>query len=171
MLACVAGVTAIGSACGRLDFEPRNALTDAPPGLDAPPAMIKWVKVFAEPRPLGTGPVDNFMANAQQRGNAVVLLVACAGSTIPTAVSVSAPGWSFDPLGPITGTAGDWAASFGAIAPDVTPTLFTVSWTGSGCDEARVELGDEFTNTDPAGGRSPSTCTLRRPAPAPRWPS
>jgi hypothetical protein len=135
-----------------LGFEPQNGLPDATPAMDAPPAMIQWVKAFAEPRPLGTGPVDTFMANAQQRGNAVVLLVACAGSTVPTAVSVSAAGWSFAPLGPITGTAGEWAASFGAIAPDVEPTLFTVSWTGSDCDGARAELGDEFTNTDPAGG-------------------
>jgi hypothetical protein len=135
-----------------LGFEPQNAPSDAAPAMDVAPARIEWVKVFAEPRPFTTGPVDNFMANAQQQGNAVVLLVACAGSTMPTGVSVSAMGWSFDPLGPITGTADEWAASFGAIAPDAEPALFRVSWTGSGCDNARAELGDEFTNTDPAGG-------------------
>ena len=151
VLACVAGVASV-AACGRLGFDPQRAPPDAPAAMDVPPAMIKWVKPFAEPRPLGTGPVDNFVANAQQRGNAVVLLVACAGSTMPTAVSVSAPGWSFDPLGPITGTAGEWAASFGAIAPDAAPALIAVSWIGSNCDGARAELGDEFTNTDPAGG-------------------
>jgi len=114
--------------------------------------MIQWVKAFAAPSPSGMGSQDTFMANAQQRGDAVVLLVACAGNTMPTAVSVSAPGWSFEPLGPIAGTGGEWAASFGAIAPDVSLTTFTVTWTGSDCERSKVELGDEFTNTDPTGG-------------------
>lgn len=114
--------------------------------------MIEWVNAFAQPRPMGTGPVDTFTATAQHTGDAVVLLVACDDGTMPTAVSVSAPGWSFDPLGPITGAPGMWAASFGAIAPDTVSALFTVSWEGSGCSSGRAELGDEFTNTDPAGG-------------------
>jgi hypothetical protein len=99
------------------------------------------------------GSQDTFTANAQQRGNAVVLLVACAGTTMPSAVSVSAPGWTFELLGGIDGTGGEWAASFGAIAPDVSLTTFTVTWTGSNCERSKVELGDEFTNTDPTGGR------------------
>jgi hypothetical protein len=77
--------------------------------------------------------------------------VSCNGGAIPTAVSVSAPGWAFMQLGPLTvSPTGECATTTFAIAPDTTPTTVTVSWTGSACAFTNDALGDEFVPRSPA---------------------
>ncbi len=72
----------------------------------------------------------------------------CTSNTAPTAVSLTAPGWTIMPIGPLAGSAAntDWVASFGAIAPDTASATFTVTWTGTPRCQFMDELGDEFTN-------------------------
>src|SRR5262245_60307801 len=61
---------------------------------------------------------DTFVIQARTTGDAIAIAVGCAGSTLPTGVTITATGWTFTPLSPISGTAqGPWAATFGAMAP------------------------------------------------------
>ena len=115
-------------------------------------APVSWVKPFAQ-RHLNAGGVDTFSAQAGA-GDAIVLQVACAGALTPSAVAVSAPGWTFTLLEPLLHVPGlsMWGATLGAIAPDSKQTTVTVSWTGSDCAFGIVAIGDEFANNDPRGG-------------------
>jgi hypothetical protein len=129
---------------------------DAAPGAaDAPSEMampIQWVQPFAQhDTPTAGGTTTNFVAQAADAGDAVVLLVGCLTGQEPTGLAVTAPGWTFRQLGIISGTGTVWAAVVGAIAPDTNPVTVTVSWVTPNCQEI-VQLGDEFMNTDPAGG-------------------
>jgi hypothetical protein len=142
-LVCISWVP----ACGRLDFDPLGG--DAA----AAPTPIAWVKVFGISGQ-DAGTTDNFVAQALQRGDAVLIHAYCGSSTEPTDAQVTAPGWAFTRLGPIAGSLSsqDWAASFGAVAPDTATTTFTVSWTTANCSFGLDTLGDEFMNNDPTGG-------------------
>lgn len=60
--------------------------------------------------------------------------------------AISAPGWTFTPLGTDT-----TAASFGAIAPVTGSVTFTVSVSPIS-SSLLVLLGDEFSGNDPTGG-------------------
>jgi hypothetical protein len=80
--------------------------------------------------------------------------VFCNSTADATAVTITAPGWSFTNIGALTGSPVDsgWAATFGAIAPDTTAATFTVTWTiGANCQNFD-EIGDELTGNDPTGG-------------------
>lgn len=78
------------------------------------------------------------------RGDAIVLHLshAFADGTF----AISAPGWTFTPLGTDT-----TAASFGAIAPVTGSVTFTATVTPIS-NSPLVLLGDEFSGNDPAGG-------------------
>jgi hypothetical protein len=141
---------AVVAACGRVGFDPvGDAARDASTG----PAL-RWVgpfvqHVFHSP----TTNVDTFTAQAQAAGDAVALHVECDSTTLAaTGVTVTGPpGWSFRQLGTLVTAGGEYATSFGAIAPDTTPATFTITWTIALCDYAMVELGDELAN-NAAGG-------------------
>ena len=80
--------------------------------------------------------------------------VFCTSNTLVTGVTLAAPGWTFTQVGPFTGsiTNTDYAASFGAIAPNTTTTTFDVSWAGNPHCDFVNEIGDEFANADATGG-------------------
>jgi hypothetical protein len=98
--------------------------------------------------------VDTFTAQALAAGDAIALHVECDDATgTATGVSVAGPaGWSFQELGSIVTSSGEFATSFGAIAPDTALATFTVTWTIPMCSVAIVELGDELANNAPGGG-------------------
>jgi len=142
-------------ACGRIAFD---ELSDAaPPGgdaaADAAPSRIAYAGPFVQ-RPGGTGPTESFQARAFAAGDAILIQATCAGSAIPTGVSITAPGWDFKLLGPITASqsSSERSATFGAIAPDTLPTTISVAWSGSACNSTKNDVGDEFAMVDPAGG-------------------
>jgi hypothetical protein len=113
------------------------------------------VKTFVAQGTSISSSVDTFSTAATAAGDAIVLHVFCNNlMNAPTAVSVSASGWTFTRIGSITGStsSGFWATSFGAIAPDAAATTFTVSWTAASPCTFLDELGDEFTNNDTTGG-------------------
>jgi hypothetical protein len=131
---------------------PDDAPIDAP--IDGPPPRVVYVGTFVQ-RALSSGNPTPFTAQARAPGNAVVLQVSCAGNAVPTAVAVTASGWSFTQLGPIVASAmsPQRSATFAAIAPDTIATAVSVRWTGSNCAAGTNDLGDEFSMTDPAGGQ------------------
>jgi len=99
--------------------------------------------------------VDTFTTHAIAAGDAIVFEVSCSTTlAAPTALSVSAPGWTFAQIGALSGSvaAQRYIASFGAIAPDTANVSITVTWTTASCDIGRTEIGDEFANADPTGG-------------------
>ncbi|HEY0479964.1 MAG TPA: hypothetical protein VGD37_20735 [Kofleriaceae bacterium] len=152
-IALAIGWIGSGLGCGRVAFEVRSDAGGDDAASDAAPARIAYVAPFVQRSP-GGGPTDAFRAQAHAAGNAVVIQVSCAGPAVPTGVSVSAPGWTFTQLGPITAStqSSERSATFGAIAPDAVRTAVSVSWTGSACGSSKNHLGDEFAMTDPAGG-------------------
>jgi hypothetical protein len=120
-----------GIGCGRVDFTP---VPDASGAISRVGGFVATTRF--------TSSSDQFTAQAQRAGDAIVLHVHCQVAT-PTAVSVSAPGWTIIQVGPLTGIANQrWVASFGAFAPDVASATFTVDW-GTTCANLTV-LGDEF---------------------------
>lgn len=113
-------------------------------------ARIAWVKTFVARYP-GGGATDSFTAAAGSAGNAVALYVGCADTnSSPSAVTVTAPGWTFVPGGSITTNNRLSGALWFAIAPDTIPATVTVAWSGANCSLGTTEIGDEFTNNDPA---------------------
>lgn len=125
------------------------AASDSASGDGATATAIAYVKAVAEEYP-GMGATDSFTLQAVNAGDAIVFMIACAGSGTPTDVSVTAPGWTLLALGPVTyDSAGQVAAaSFGALAPDTNPVTVSLSWTGTNCNRGKTELADEFTNID-----------------------
>jgi len=148
------------SGCGRVGFDVADvrrdagsidAPTDAP--IDGAPSPVVYVGPFVQ-RSTGAGPTDSFLAQARAAGDAVLIQVTCSGTAIPTGASVTAAGWSFTQLGPITASSqsSERSATFAAIAPDAVRTTVSLSWTGSNCGGGKNHVGDEFAMTDPAGG-------------------
>jgi hypothetical protein len=139
------------AACGRLQFE-RHSDAVAGSGSDGRPPVshIAYTGVFVQ-RNVAAGSTDSFIAQARAAGDAVVIQVACSGPEVPTGVSVSATGWMFQQLGPITiSPSTERAATMYAVSPDTAPTTITVTWTGSPCSGHNTELGDEFSPMTPA---------------------
>lgn len=115
------------------------------PGVDAPPAIIGHVKSF-----MHDGTVANdFTISALNAGDAVVLAVTCISGEPIQMFDLTAQGWTFSELGPLTDPAQS-SDSFGALAPDTATVLLHVSSTPS-CNQIQT-MGDEFTNVDPIGG-------------------
>jgi hypothetical protein len=153
-------------ACGRLGFEPAahdgsavasidtsaasDATDDGADGANA--AAIAFVgSPIQHTGPMGAS--DTVTLQATNAGDALVFLVACAGSQTPTGVTIAAPNWAFTPLSPLTlNTVGQvYAASFGAIAPDTAAVTLTINWASSNCNRGQSTLADELTNVDPTG--------------------
>lgn len=136
--------------CGRVSFDLVEPI-DAPGG-DAP-AALAWVKVFGVSGQ-NVGTTDSFTVHAEHTGDAIVVHAYCGAAAMPTAVALEASGWTFTQINPIVGSTSpaDWAAGFGAIAPDTVTATFTVTWTVADCGFGLDTLSDEFTNNDPTGG-------------------
>jgi hypothetical protein len=151
-------VLAMLGACGRIGFDgPTAAGGDSAPSNDAASdASTSGIAFVGSPiQHTGTmGATDTATFNATRANDALLFLVACAGSQLPTSVALSAPGWTFTALAPLTANlAGQvYAASFGAVAPDTQPATLTVTWTGGNCNRGKSILADELTHTDPTGG-------------------
>jgi hypothetical protein len=149
-------------ACGRIGFgattgadeRPVDAVVDTAVDAvaDAPPARIAYVAPFFAADG-GTGRQHSFTAQARAAGDAIVIQVACSGTARPSGVALTASGWSFVPLGGVTesSSSNENAAAFFAIAPDAVGATFTVTWSGSQCNNSTNDVGDEFT-LDPPGG-------------------
>src|SRR5215831_13537393 len=118
------------AACGRVGFETDHAgAGDANSDAVDAPSGIAYVGPVAERYP-GMGAADSFSLQAAAAGDAIVMMVACAGSGTPTGVTVTAPGWTFTPLDPVTidSFAQISGASFVAIAPDTAAATVSVTW-------------------------------------------
>jgi hypothetical protein len=143
----------ISTACGRLQFDPLARSDATPDDAALGDSMIVHQDVFVAHVIIPGAITDSFTAHADVSGSAVVMQVSCNGGAVPSAVSVSAPGWTFQQLGPITASPSkDCATTMFAIAPDTLTTTITVSWTGSTCQLSNAALGDEFAAIAPAGG-------------------
>ncbi len=128
-------LAAITASCGRIDFDPL--------GDGALPPSISHVAPFAATQISGNT-VTTFTAHAQQAGDTVLLAVTCQNGT-PTAVSVTASGWTFSQAGPVAGaTSNRYIASFAATAPDTAAATFTVTWTSPTSCGGMNEIADEF---------------------------
>lgn len=145
------------TACGRIGFDSSSGLPSGDGGSggsgDGSTSAISYVQPILQH--LGTsGASETFPIQAMHAGDAVVMMVGCAGSNAPTAIVVSAPGWVFTALSPLTlePPAQIAGASFGAIAPDTAQATVSVSWTAANCNRGKSALADEFTGTDPTGG-------------------
>ena len=147
MLRAALGWLGLATACGRLGFEARRA--DAPLGDDEPVAHVGSFVGHTAP----AGLVDTFSAAAARAGDAILIHVFCETTAQPTAVSISAPGWTLVSLGNIVGSTGGtfWATTYGAIAPDTVAATFSVTWTTPPMCTFIDELGDEFTGNNTAG--------------------
>jgi hypothetical protein len=128
---------AVAGSCGRIDFDPRR---------DAAPSPLSHVAPFVAIQHAATM-VATFTAQAQHAGDTVLLATTCQTGT-PSAVSVTAPGWTVSQVGPITGAGGNrWVASFAATVPDTAGATFTVTWTSPTTCFLANELGDEFASS------------------------
>ncbi len=133
------------TAC-RLNFDERIGEDAA---ADGKPLQIAYAGPFAQRHP-GVGTTDSFATQASRAGDAILLQVSCSDGMLSTGVTVTAAGWSFAELAPITKSTGSvQSALFVARAPDTAMTTVTVTW-AVGCTGGKGELGDEFTNADPA---------------------
>jgi len=138
------------AACGRVGFEADHPTAGDAAGdaSDGAASGIAYVGAVAQQYP-GMGATDAFTLQATAAGDAIVMMVACAGSGTPTAVTVTAPGWTFVSLDPVTtdSAAQISAASFAAVAPDTAPATISVAWTSTNCNRGKTEVADEFTRT------------------------
>ncbi len=115
---------------------------------------VRWVKVFTTGGVTGTT-TDTFTARADRAGDAILIHAYCGGpGAPPSGASITATGWSFAMLSPVTGSSSqaDWAVAFAAIAPNTTAATFTVRFTTASCSAGLASLGDEFTNNNLTGG-------------------
>jgi hypothetical protein len=136
------------TACGRIDFDAQRA-SDASAGGDGATTGITYVQPFVGRHiPMGANTfTDTFTGPAMQAGDAVLIHAYCY-SAAPTSVAITAPGWTFTPIG-FTVSNSYAAASLGAIAPNTAVTTFTVTWTAPVACDYIDELGDEFRGVDP----------------------
>ena len=150
-----AHVVIVACACGRVGFDARISGVGGGDGNggDGASGAVQWVKTFVAQGASIGGFTDSFVS-AATAGDAVVLQVFCASTTAPSAVTLTAPGWTFAQLGAITGStsSGYWGTAFGAIAPDNASQTFFIAWTVAQECTFADELGDEFTGVDPTGG-------------------
>lgn len=147
----------LATGCGHIGFDtigaPGGGGTDAPGGGDSggpPTGAVAYVA------PAGAhfrvmGGTQTFALQAVQAGDAIVMFVACSGAQIPSTATVTASGWTFTALGPVTGSSSSqlWMQTLGAIAPDTASAQVTVTLVGSNCNRGTSALADEFANVDP----------------------
>ncbi|HEY6249134.1 MAG TPA: hypothetical protein VI685_04190 [Candidatus Angelobacter sp.] len=120
-------------------------------------AAVAHVKVVAQVANSTSGISSmTFTLQATNANDAILFGVGCnATGGTPSAVSLSATGWTFTQLSGITGNATNgFMASFIAIAPNTTSVTATLSWTvsGSNCSGFQNVLADEFSGNDTTGG-------------------
>ena len=139
------------ASCGRVDFD---SVPSDGAGDDGPSVPITWVQVFAQHAATPAGALDQFQAAAAHAGDAIVVHLYCTSNIAATGATLTAPGWTFTPIGPFSGSVSDtdYVASFGALSPDTATATFSVAWTGNPHCDFVDELGDEFANVDPTGG-------------------
>jgi len=160
-------VLALAAGCGRYGFAPVPGdgidVPDGSPnigdgsgsGSGSGSAMPPVGYAGAAASVLGTsGNSQTFTVTPFAAGDAVLVMVGCAGSQTPTSVTLTAPGWTFMPLSPLTfeAPAQIAAASFAAIVPAAAPVTATVTFVGANCNRGKSMLADEFSNVDPTGG-------------------
>lgn len=82
----------------------------------------------------------------------VLVMVGCAASNTPSAVSLSGSNWTFTEVGGIIGSANSWTALFKAYSPNASQATITQSWTVSGgCTNVGSfmnDLVDEWSGVD-----------------------
>lgn len=95
--------------------------------------------------------IFTFSCTPSATTHAITFFVGCAATATPT-VSMSATGWTFTALSPVTGsTTAGFIASFGAIPPNTSATTFTVQWSNCAGTFAN-HLNEEWSGTDLTGG-------------------
>jgi hypothetical protein len=167
----LAGLAA--ASCGRVGFDlvarapPADASIDVALTDDAPPdaasARIAYVGPFVQ-RDGGVGATDSFTASVRAAGDAIILQVSCGDPQIPTAVTVSAPGWAFGWVqNAITASnsSDERSATFFAVAPAAGDVTVAVQW-ASGCTTGKNHIGDEFTLIDAGGGPATGAIAIDR---------
>jgi hypothetical protein len=91
-----------------------------------------------------------FTYTATGTGNGVLVYISCADNAgTPSAVSLTATGWSFTQVGTIIGsTTAGFGALFKAYAPNTTAATLTQTWTATNCGAAGAtfinDLVDEW---------------------------
>lgn len=166
-------VCALVAGCGRYGFSPlpidgiadsardgaaRDTSNGAPgdgsgSGSGSGSALPHVTYAGAAASVLGTsGNSQSFTITPIAAGDALLIMVGCAGSQAPTTVTLTAPGWTFTSLTPVTTNSGGQvsAASFGAIVPSTAPVTATVTFVSANCNRGKSMLADEFGNVDPA---------------------
>jgi hypothetical protein len=149
-LACAAT-----AACGRLGFDAARVGADAAPdaNADAQHVPIAYVQPFIARHP-GAGANDTFTIQALAADDMIVFQASCSDTTMnPASIAVSAPGWTWLALDPITGDPATmlWSATFAARAPDTTPATMTVAWASTACNVGKGELADELAGVASVG--------------------
>lgn len=140
--------------CGRIGFDATVSRDSATAPGDAPAPSIAWRKTLVA---INTNAGENtvtFTVTPLAAGDVALFHTMCPSGAAPTAVTLSAPGWTFTPISPMTGTTaiGFWTASFGAITPSTTAVTWTLEWTDSSACGTLIALGDEFANVAQTGG-------------------
>jgi hypothetical protein len=156
---------ALAAGCGRYGFSPLS--TDARAGDGAGSstgdstsgggasgsAALAPTYAGAAASVLGSsGNTQSFTITPIAAGDALLMMVGCAGSQTPSAVTLTAPGWTFTVLSPLTfeSPAQISAASFAAIVPSTAPVTATITFTGANCNRGKSMLADEFGHVDPS---------------------
>ncbi|GEM_PF-2407077 len=97
-----------------------------------------------------------FACTPSAANHAIVFEVTCSATTAPTAVSLSASGWTITAISGLQGsTTAGWVGSFAAIAPSTSAATFTATFTGGGtCGGSPYGdwKADEFSGNDTTGG-------------------
>ena len=138
------GVAIAVAACGRIGFDP----------LDGASSGVRWVRTaVGRHTTTGATTTDTFSMSAANAGDAIALFVSCTTGAMQPGVAVTAPGWSFTPLAPLTGSTvvGRFSRTYGTVAPNTAAANVTVLWTAA-CSVAVTALADEFTGNDQTGG-------------------
>lgn len=95
---------------------------------------------------------QTFTYTATNTNDAVLFSLACASNpNTPSAIALTASGWSTTQVGTIVGGATQgWAAMFKAYSPNTSAATFTMTWTvvGNSCNGFMNDLIDEFSGAD-----------------------
>src|SRR5919201_1244173 len=100
----------------------------------------------------GSVATQTFSFTATNANDGVLIAVGCgSNASTPSAISLSATGWTFTQIGGIVGsTTAGFEAAFKAYSPNTSATTVTMTWTvsGSSCSGFMNDLVDEFSGED-----------------------
>jgi hypothetical protein len=136
----VAALVLLG-ACGRVGFDP----------------LVTWIQPFGHTAQTSTDQLDVTAV----AGDLVLLQIECDSTTMPTDLTVTAAGWTFQRVIDIFGSKDQWLALVAANAPDGNPTTITATWTPA-C-VFMEEMGDELANATlgaPVSGTGPGDASV-----------